>query len=688
MANVPMSTGQEKPVQAKPAQPAVFATNPVVSAPNTDPVQNVPLVQNTPPVNNSSVAPKQVSGSPWDDDLDEDLSPAKKNPTIIGSLDPKTSLSKANVVPLKLPENMEEKVGQKIPAASFIGPDNDQSAATPPSAIVPESSNQSLSKPIPKASTGFMGRLFKKNTEPKKIKETVPPKVATPPVVKPINNTPIPVQAPGPNPEIATKVNKENNNSIIKKALIVVPGLVVVFVLASFLTEMGLLSIGLENVYGALGIEQLWGGLSPKTETALGRSALTMQGHPDFKADGKISITIDKAIKSDIVTPLLALTTGQSLARDESINSSEPATLTASDDYYFTTNSNSNSNSNLNSNSNSNLNSNSTPPTNSNLNTNGNVNGNSNSGTQSNSSSESSTSGTKSVEGVFSLKTSSESNETTISLNDSEKSIVSLVNDKNQLFVKTSGAVTYGSSADKWLALNVDKLKDKSLVTNIFNLNVDSGFSVKGARVGNEKVDNVRCYKYRIDSLEIGSSLSSIGITSDMVPTLSGDVWIGIKDKLIHKMSIKITTPVSSAVRMVNLDIKFSDFDVKNSIQKVSSSDQVTAEASNLSGDDKRKAGAKILIDALAKYKTDNKSYPISTSFIKLNSSDNVVSKALVPRYLTSMPEDPKSSSGWYYAYKSADGTKCVISARLENQSDKEGSLINNVLLYFKDSSD
>jgi hypothetical protein len=297
------------------------------------------------------------------------------------------------------------------------------------------------------------------------------------------------------------------------------------------------------------------------------------------------------------------------------------------------------------------------------------------------------TSGTKKVDGTIDLKTSSTSNEAVIKLTDSASSTVTLVNDSGKLFVKSSGNVNYGSTDEtKWATYTLDQLKNESLVSNIFNLKTDSGFSVKGTRVGNEKVGAIRCYKYRIDSLEIGSSLSDIGITSDMVPTLSGEVWIGIKNKLIQRMNIKITTPVSSAVRMINLEMSFSDFDVKNSITKVASADQVTPQ--NLTGDAKRKADVVALLAALKKYKNDNKSYPVSVDLLKLNSTDNTITKALVPRYLVSMPEDPKTQDGWYYAYKSADGTKCSISARLENASDPEGSLINGVPLYLKYSSD
>lgn len=717
MVNVPIGIGPQNANQPKPTGPAVLPTSSSIPIQkNTVPAQNIgqPIKNSVAPVQNAAlpiqntvqpaknvvpeivdpfapIASKPASNSPWDDDLEEEVKPSKTNPAIVGSLDPVAA-------PLKVPENVEETVGKKIPASDFVTAKNGQPSLNPAApGLFPEAQGQET----PKGSPGILGRLFHKKA-PQNNAE-VPAQANKPPTINKIvspaevatNATfanggagaPAPQKGPLGGASVEDGMRGENNNSIIKKVLILIPGLVVVFALATLLTEMGLLSIGIENIYGATGVEQLWGGLSPKTETALGRSALTMQSHPDFKADGKIDITIDRAIKSDVVTPLLSLTTGQSLARDESLSPSQKATQTAADDYYFTTNSNSNNNSNYNSNSNLNSNSNSSSYSNANSN----INNNSNtSNINSNSQVLAPTTGTKTVEGLFNLKASSANNEATIKLDDETSSLITLVNDNSKLFVKTNGAVNYGSDdASKWLVYSLDKIKDKSIVASMFNLKVDSGFSVKGSRVGNEKVNNIRCYKYHIDSLEIGSSLSDIGITTDMVPTLSGDVWIGIKDKLIHKMSIKITTPVSSAVRMVTVDVNFSDFDVKNSITTVSSTEQVTAVTTqNLTGDDKRKADAASIMQALKQYKADNKNFPVSATYIKLNNSDNIISKALISRYLTALPDDPKASLGWYYAYKSVDGATCTISARLENQSDTSGALVNNVLLYFKNSSD
>lgn len=660
VADVPIVNGAKNSIQPAPINPGVPPASSVVPKTNTSPAQST-----TPTTNYSSVpgpvaTPKTKSNSPWDDDLEPTEINPPASPAIIGSLDPQAPQSiNENSSPLKVPENVEEKVGQKLPASDFVNKSNQETSPNLP--------------PQKEPSNGLFGGLFSKKKTPESVTPPVP--IAKPNILPDTQ----PVVEPTANSSSATT---KNINPLIKKILILVPGLIVVFTLASFLTEMGLLSIGIEKVYGALGAEQLWGGLSAKTETALGRSVLAMQDHSDFKATGKISITIDTAIKSDIVDPLLSLSMNKTITRDESINPSQKAVLTATDDYYFTTNSNSNSNSN--GNLNSNTNSIVTPPTNANSNSYANENSNYSSGITE---AEEPIGGTKIVDGSFDLKTSSQNNEVNIKLDDLSGSSITLINDSDQLLVKTTGSVNYGIQDEtKWVTFDLDKIENKSITKSVFNLKTDAGFSVKGSRISNEKVSNTRCYKYKVESLEIGSSLADIGITSDMLPTLSGEVWIGIKDKLIHKMNIKITTPVSSAVRMVNLEMNLFDFDVKNSITKVASSDRVAPE--NLTGDAKRKEDVRIMLAALEKYKNDNDKYPVSTDLLKLDTADNVIYKALVPRYLTSLPVDPKSAEGWYYAYKSADGNKCSISSRLENTSDTEGALINNVLLYLKYSSD
>ncbi len=648
----------------------------------------------------SAPLPKKVSNSPWDDELPPET-PKNNTPTVIGSLDPKMNLQPKKEVPLKIPENVEEKVGQKVSAANYIGKEklqNTPESETPINSSASAISGENLTdinnifmpqaenkpEPVKQAdkkgfSLPFFGKKnIDKQTGPKIEKPAVLPKEQSNQISPAISEQKAPI-----------KTESKKQASALIRAFLILPGLILVFALASLLTEMGLLSIGIEKVYGKLSVEQLWGGLSQSTELALGRSALEMQTHPNYKVEGSISMTIDKSVKSDIITPLISVANISSLAKDESIIVPEKAIKTvstdSSDDYYFTANSNSNnSNQNLNQNINSNSNRNQNSNSNSNVNLNNNLNTNSNANI--NSSGSSSASSLNIVEGSFQLNSSENADEANITFVNG--SALSIILRGKKLMVKTNGNIDYGSTdASKWATFTIAKLDNKSIAREIFNLKTDSGFSIDGERIRNEKVGDVRCFVYQINNFEVGNSLSNIGITSDMLPTMTGEVWIGIKDKLIRKVDLKITTPISSAVRSISVNATFGDFDVLNSIPDVKEADQVPGKsAANLSGDQKRKADVNEILSALKKYKDDNQSYPISADLLKLNLPDNVVARALVPRYLKTLPQDPKT--GWYYAYKSADGKTCSVSSRLEAESDPEGSLVNNVLLFLKYSSD
>lgn len=700
--------------------------NPVpLVVPNNPPVQNTQNTANKPapnaavpqtpaggPANTAAVpaSTKPKSSSPWDEELDEAENPKSKQPTIIGSLDPKTpppATVTEKPAPLKLPENVEEKVGQKIPAANFINsepgtlPQAISTAVPPipnqPSAAVPSSPPPS-SSPNPAVNPNqstLLGKFFSKNKAPTSLPKT--------PVQNNSANIINDKTLPGPKDAITSKeVSSARQNSMFKKMLLAVPGLALLIAVLVGLTEMGLLSLGVEKIYGALQIEQIWGGLGSSTEKALARSAFEMQNHLSYKVEGTVDLTVDSTIKSDIVSPLLTIVLSSQLARDESVIFPIKAIQTAEvspDDFYYPTNSNSNKNSNVNKNSslnaninnNSNLNSNINSNANRNENSNQNLNTNSNANADINKNTNSSNgnikyegpSNIKKIEGNVNLLSSESAVEAAVKINDSKNSSLKLILDDDKLLVKSAGGISYGE-LDKWSEFQIPEIKNKALAREIFNLSTDSGFSIRGERSGNEKIGTVRCFKYRIDSLEIGSALSDIGITSDMIPTLSGEVWIGVKDKLIRKVSLKITTPVASATRMIETELTFKDFDVKNSFTKVNQSEKSTGKPKGtLTGDEKRKNDVNSILDALLLYKKENGSYPVSNDLLKLNSSDNIVSKALVPRFLPVLPIDPKSADGWYYAYKS-DGTKCSVSSRLETQSDPEGQLINNVLLYLK----
>jgi hypothetical protein len=281
---------------------------------------------------------------------------------------------------------------------------------------------------------------------------------------------------------------------------------------------------------------------------------------------------------------------------------------------------------------------------------------------------------------------------------------------KNGDLLVKSGTIKFASNAtaNKWLSYKIDKVKDKTIQKDIFAISADSGFSVKGKREANEKVGTTRCYRYKIDSLEIGNALAPIGITSDMVQNISGNIWIGISDKKIRKVNLKIITPISSSVASISVSLELSDFDVDNKLSFPDSSEIVeptalssttvdttstttvgttsttttTSVATPAERDTKRKADVGAILDALRAYKVANGSYPISKTLLKLNATGNMIEQALVPEFLTALPTDP--TDGWYYAYKSNEGANCSVSARLEDPADPAGQMISGVLLYLK----
>jgi hypothetical protein len=302
--------------------------------------------------------------------------------------------------------------------------------------------------------------------------------------------------------------------------------------------------------------------------------------------------------------------------------------------------------------------------------------------------------------------------------------------------------------SDSWLEYNLSSLKDTSLAKLIFAQNAASRPVVKGVRVGNEKIDGIRCYHYTIDSLAIGSTLTSIGIKSDAAQTIKGEVWIGIKDKLIREIKLTITPSLSSSTTNVVATLKFSDFGVKNTISAPSVSEVISATGemftpvtsdSVVSGDTitsgetttgstttsgttvttgstttgttaatgstaatgttvvpqtsvqindaQRKLDLASIKSALENYKSINGKYPIAASYVALNSTTNVVAKALVPKHLSALPTDPKTVSGWYYAYKSANGTAFTLSTKLENLVDPALTNVSGQSYYLVEST-
>jgi len=709
-----------------------------------------------------------VSSSPWEEELDLPETPSKKEPAILGSLDPSSNTDTEQPVPFNVPQNIEEKVGQKVPAENYIVPQEPAVVGEPMSIaqpVTPTIENIPAPKPaenIAKIETVSPAQpdFFANNTA-----EALPEAPSTSSSPSPIDKTSDVSQKPKKNIfNIFSKFSKKKSPAIEKsepvspapaakevvsafpssfenKGLLpekqksevvpakdlapakrfnffsnsrVVPvfGVFVFFAFLIGLTELGLLSLGVEKIYGAVSIEKIWGGLPADSERAFLKSALEMQKHPNFKISGNITMSIDSSIDSPITSPLLSAAVRKDTfaKKDQDASVSIRAIKTATDDngdiydmYDIGTTTPSSADtssdsttldtsSSVDNSSSDSATDGSVSDSSADLNSEYDSSSTSSDSTDSSSSSQEEASTIQEITADFQTKSNIDGLETNVNVNGpSETSKVDLILDNGELLVK-SDAFKFSNNAevDKWLSYSIANLEGKSLQNSFFAIDVGSGVSITGKRSSNEKIGGVRCYKYSISSIEIGNALSSIGITSDMVQGISGDIWIGVNDKLIRKANLKFITPVSSSVSSFTIILEFSDFDVENKISFPDESEIITTSAdasddqqaaTTNSKDQQRKSDVNKILAALKEYKKDNVSYPISSSLLKLNTTDNMIRAALVPKYISEWPGDP--IDGWYYAYKS-DGKKCSISARLENPSDSEGQIVGGVFLYLK----
>lgn len=115
--------------------------------------------------------------------------------------------------------------------------------------------------------------------------------------------------------------------------------------------------------------------------------------------------------------------------------------------------------------------------------------------------------------------------------------------------------------------------------------------------------------------------------------------------------------------------------------------------------DTKRKTDLKLIASALERYRSQEstKTYPLpqwapcpsSGNWSCSNSGANSWIFGLAPNYISRMPQDPKQESGapcgipsvsssynfakFVYGYRSIDGHRFVLTAKLENINDKDG---------------
>lgn len=498
------------------------------------------------------------------------------------------------------------------------------------------------------------------------------------------------------------------------KPLLVVFGIIAVFGLGVWLTELGILSIGLEKIYGAVAAEQLWGGLSSKPDKAIARSFAVMKSKQSIGVKGTISITVNKDSKSSITTPLVSVVGGDVNLIGESqkavlaSNSDSVDSLFSTDDEFTVDDSNSAPNDGSTASDESSLSSSSAADgaveSAIDSSTDGTGETSIDQESQTGYSDQSSTT-TKDVAITLDSFASSKGSEADLDIARSIGSSKVVIRSKGDKLWVSSDEIKFDKNAEKgkWLEYNLPETKD--IIPDFFGLKSAPGFSVDGQRAGSEKVDGINCYKYNLDNLELGDTLAVFGIKSELIQSISGNIWIGIKDKLTYKLSLEVTPSPSLPITALTINVNFGNFD-KAVVFNQPANDEIISEIagtpsedgstltssadttddgsgqSALTGDAERKANLKSIKDALINYKAKFGIFPASSSYTNLSVSGNAISSALVPTYLASLPQDPKAADGWYYGYKSADGSAFSLSARLEDATDTTAKLIDGMHLY------
>ncbi len=168
--------------------------------------------------------------------------------------------------------------------------------------------------------TSLFGRFFTKKTKPQKVGSMVPNSYQT----LPVRNQALPGSLPLSQAKKMGALNK----------LFIAAGFILILVSTVYLTEMGLLSLGVEKIYGMVALEQLWGGLPKNPDKALFVAFTELGESPEFKFSGTINATVDKTKNSPASKPLISMLNPVLIDKDTQVALSQNAKLTQSYEYY------------------------------------------------------------------------------------------------------------------------------------------------------------------------------------------------------------------------------------------------------------------------------------------------------------------------------------------------------------------
>lgn len=270
--------------------------------------------------------------------------------------------------------------------------------------------------------------------------------------------------------------------------------------------------------------------------------------------------------------------------------------------------------------------------------------------------------------------------------------------DGDSTYVKSTALNTILESDKEWLKVTANE--DQTGLTSVISL---ASIVTSGERTGTEKIDDVSCYVYefKINGSQLGQYLEGqLPLISDMISEISvvqAKAYIGKKDHLIRKFEINASESSGNISLSHNITLTFSGFGATKGISFPDEEDakqeswqtiksyftgaEIPSGKTIAEKDAQRKEDLNDIKVALQSYKEAKGNFPsTSGEIIKTRDQDTILSRALVPDYLASLPVDPENDK-YYYGY-SSDGENFKLTAVLENKDDPEGEAAGDYWLY------
>jgi len=670
-------------------------------------------------------AVKTTGNSPWDEPVPENTKTIKPTPTVVGDLDVNksqenlTANQEAKPIELKIPTDTEEKVGVKIDATAV------QPAVTQPEPTVPPAPAPTKEPTTNSKNSNFWQSVYSQEGKPEGVAQATPPAPrvdigpkpttpVTPPKIlvetsrlgqpapanpasvgqvpiKPAQTAPVPPPTtPPPAAQFRAPVNR--TKTFIFAGIL---GVIILFAGGIFLTEQGMISLGLEKIYGIAHLESLWKGLPENPENAFAMAASKMKTEKSFKVNGSATVTINRGVKSDIISPIVSAVAYPIMSfkavpagrQDEELGSYIEAVLTALNDGLAGEVKESPDNS---------------PKANVGIPTESVGKIAAESGTTGGSTSSSMIASVEEVTAELSARIADDVSGAKIDLKSkkSPNSKIELVYSSGKMYLKTSDDIVYDKSTKGgWLAYNLKNFGQESPQDVLWGSDFSgSNFSIIGQRSGNETIDGVRCYHY-VGKVTLGSALNGFGLSENSLSSMDSDFWLGAKDHLIHRLKMKIVSNSSAAISRIEVTLDFSDYGggggdfvvpatstpASGGASQTGGTQPTPSQAATMTAeqlrDTQRKSDLSNIAKALESYFAAFGKYPITTKTEKISQTTGILYSTLVPSYITTLPIDPLDPK-YYYGYES-NGTQYSLSAVLEDKTDPDGKTVGSSYLYF-----